>query len=477
MAKGFQCWDYDTLNGVHYETLKVLKNIGVRVGSEKALEIFHAGGADIRREKNGGIVRLPEHLLGDCIGWAPKSVVFYGRDQRKDFDTKSGKVGFSTFGECVQIVDPYTREIRPSTKEDCGHTGKIVDYFDDLTVMERAVCSTDKMSESQSVHNLEALLKNTSKHIIIGAENRESWKTMMRMAYIAAGGKQKFSERPIITFSACPSSPLTLSTHTCDVIIECAGAGVGLWLTSAVLAGGTGPVTLAGTVVQHNAEILSSVALTQLTAKRTPCTYGSSTSIMYLKNASTAFGAPEYGMLGRVIAQMADFYGLPAAIASGVTESKSLDVQAAYETAINMTQVAMSLPPIIYGVGSIESGLTFDHAKVVLDCEHIRHLQMAIQGIPVDEYHLAYDQIRDVGPGGTFLLREETLDNMRKQSDVTVFNRSPRATWQEEGSPYALENAYQKAIDIIENYRSIPLPDGAEQTIAELANEFEAKLI
>ena len=477
MAKGFQCWDYDTLNGVHYETLKVLKNIGVRVGSEKALEIFHAGGADIRREKNGGIVRLPEHLLGDCIGWAPKSVVFYGRDQRKDFDTKSGKVGFSTFGECVQIVDPYTREIRPSTKEDCGHTGKIVDYFDDLTVMERAVCSTDKMSESQSVHNLEALLKNTSKHIIIGAENRESWKTMMRMAYIAAGGKQKFSERPIITFSACPSSPLSLSTHTCDVIIECAGAGVGLWLTSAVLAGGTGPVTLAGTVVQHNAEILSSVALTQLTAKRTPCTYGSSTSIMYLKNASTAFGAPEYGMLGRVIAQMADFYGLPAAIASGVTESKSLDVQAAYETAINMTQVAMSLPPIIYGVGSIESGLTFDHAKVVLDCEHIRHLQMAIQGIPVDEYHLAYDQIRDVGPGGTFLLREETLDNMRKQSDVTVFNRSPRATWQEEGSPYALENAYQKAIDIIENYRSIPLPDGAEQTIAELANEFEAKLI
>jgi trimethylamine--corrinoid protein Co-methyltransferase len=168
---------------------------------------------------------------------------------------------------------------------------------------------------------------------------------------------------------------------------------------------------------------------------------------------------------------------LPAAIASGVTESKSLDVQAAYETAINMTQVAMSLPPIIYGVGSIESGLTFDHAKVVLDCEHIRHLQMAIQGIPVDEYHLAYDQIRDVGPGGTFLLRKETLDNMRKQSDVTVFNRSPRATWQEEGSPYALENAYQKAIEIIENYRSIPLPDGAEQSIAELANEFEAKLI
>lgn len=476
MAKYCPSWDHDTQKRVHYETLKVLKNIGVRVGSEKALEIFHAGGADIRREKNGGIVRLPEYLVGDCIGWVPKTVVYYGRDQSKDFDTKSGKVGFSTFGECVQIIDPYTRKIRPSTKEDCGHTGKIVDYFDDLTVMERAVCATDKMPESQSIHNLEALLKNTSKHIIIGAGNRESWETMLRMAHVAAGGKEKFCERPIITFSACPSSPLTLTKHTCEVIIECAGEGVGLWLTSAVLAGGTGPVTLAGTIVQHNAEILSAVALTQLTGKGTPCTYGSSTSIMYLKNASTAFGAPEYGMLGRAAAQMADFYGLPAAIASGVTESKSLDAQAAYETAINLTQVAMSRPPIIYGVGSIESGLTFDHAKVVLDCEHIRHLQMAMQRIPVDEYQLAYDQIREVGPGGSYLLRKETFDNMRKQSDVTVFDRNPRATWEEKGSPNALENAYQKAIDVIESHRPTPLPDGAEQTIAELVNEFEVKI-
>mgnify|MGYP000418683469 CR=1 FL=1 len=477
MITGCSIWNHDTQKRIHHETLKVLKNVGVRVDNDETLEIFHSAGAHIIKEKKGGIVRLPEHLVEDCIGWAPKSVIYYGRDRARDYDTKSGKVGFSTYGECVQIADPYTRQLRPTTKEDCGNTGKLVDYFDELTVMERAVCSTDKPSETQPLHNLEVLLKNTSKHIILGAGNRENCKTMLKMARIAAGGKDAFNERPIITFSVCPSSPLTLTRHTCEVIIECAKAGVGLWLISMVLAGGTGPVTLAGSMVQHNAEILSGIVLAQLVKKGTPCTYCSSTSIMYLKNASSVMGAPEYGMMGRAAAQMAKFYDLPSAIATGVTESKSTDIQAAYETAINLTQVAMSRPPIIYGIGSIESGLTFDLAKVILDCEHIRHLLMAIDGIPVDEYQLAYEQIREVGPGGTYLLQKQTMDNMRKQSDVTVFDRNPRESWEKKGSPNALDAACQKAIDIIENHTPKALPDGAEKEIASLIREYEASIL
>ena len=434
-------------------------------------------GATVIKEKAGAIVRFPEHLVADCLSWAPKAVTFFGRDPSKDFDTTSGKVGFSTFGECVQIIDAYSRKLRPTTKADSANTGKIIDFFDETPVLERAVCATDQPPETQPLHNLESLLKNTAKHIIIGAGNRENSKVMIKMAQIAAGGKAAFDQRPIMTFSVCPSSPLTLTEHTCDVIIEAAEAGVGLWIISMVLAGGTGPVTLAGTMVQHNAEILSGIVLAELVKKGTPCTYCSSTSIMFLKNAATVMGGPEYGMLGRAAAQMAKFYGLPSAIATGVSESKTLDIQSAYETAINLTQVALSRPPIIYGIGSIESGLTFDLAKVVLDCEHIRHLLMAIDGIPVDDYQLAYDQIREVGPGGNYLLQQQTLDNMRKQSDVMVFDRNPREIWEKKGSPLALDAAYQKAIDIIENHRAKALPDGADAEIAAMVRDYEMKIL
>jgi trimethylamine---corrinoid protein Co-methyltransferase len=476
MATSYPIWNDEAQKRVHFETLKVLKNVGIRVDSDESLEIFHSGGAHIVKGKTGGIVRLPEHLVEDCIAWTPKSVIYHGRDEARDFDTKSGKVGFSTFGECVQIFDPYTRKLRPTTKEDCGNTGKIVDYFDELVVMERAVCSTDKMPETQPLHNLEALLKNTSKHIIIAAGSRENCRAMIKMAHIAAGGEETFEQRPIISFSVCASSPLTLTTHTCDVIVECANAGVGMWLISMVLAGGTGPVTLAGSMVQHNAEILGALALAQLVKKGTPCSYGSSSSIMYLKNASSVMGGPEYGMMGRAAADMAKFYDIPAVIATGVSDSKTTDIQSGYETAINFIQVAMSRPPIVYGVGSVESGLTFDLSKVVLDCEHIRHLLMAMDGIPVDDYQLAYHEIREVGPGGTYLLQKQTLDNMRKQSDVTVFDRNPRENWEEKGSPGVLDSACKKAINIIENHTPKALPDGAEEKIVNLIEAYETEI-
>jgi trimethylamine--corrinoid protein Co-methyltransferase len=236
-------------------------------------------------------------------------------------------------------------------------------------------------------------------------------------------------------------------------------------------------MTLAGSIVQHNAEILSGLILAQVARQGTPCTYCSSTSIMYMKNAASILGAPEFGLMGRAIAQMARFYGLPSAIASGVSDSKSTDVQAAYETAINLTQVALSQPQIIYGLGGIEGGLTFDLAKLVLDCEHVRHLLRVIEGIPVDEYQLAYDEIQAVGPGGNYLIQKRTLEHMRAQSTVSVFDRNPRAIWENMGAPNALESACQKAIHIIDSHQTKPLPIGADKGLSNIITDFEADLL
>jgi trimethylamine--corrinoid protein Co-methyltransferase len=198
---------------------------------------------------------------------------------------------------------------------------------------------------------------------------------------------------------------------------------------------------------------------------------------MFLKNGSSVLGGPEFGMLGQAAAQMAHYYDLPCAIASGVSDSKVTDVQAAYETVINFMLVAMARPPVIYGMGSVEGGLTFDFAKLVLDCEHARHLLMAIDGIPVDEYHLAYKEISEVGPRGTYLLQQQTFENMKKQSDVSIFDRNPREIWQDRGEPQALDVAYQKAIKIIQTHKAAALPDGAEEEIDQLIQSHQNRRV
>ena len=82
------------------------------------------------------------------------------------------------------------------------------DYLDEICVAERTVNSTDVPDESQSVHNLEAMLSNTGKHIFLGADSARALNVMADLAAACPGGKDVFEQRPIFTVNVCPRSPL-----------------------------------------------------------------------------------------------------------------------------------------------------------------------------------------------------------------------------------------------------------------------------
>src|SRR5690606_11934455 len=114
----------------------------------------------------------------------------------------------------------------------------------------------------------------------IGADGINNCRKIIQMAAEVVGGRAELKRRPIISFNVCPTSPLRLVPDCTDVIIEAARAGIPVNIISMALAGATAPVTLAGTLVTHNAEVLSAVVLSQLAAKGAPVLYGSSTTIM-----------------------------------------------------------------------------------------------------------------------------------------------------------------------------------------------------
>ena len=60
------------------------------------------------------------------------------------------------------------------------------------------------------------------------------------------------------------------------------------------MAGGSAPVTLAGTLVTHNAEVLAGITLAQLTEPGTRAVYGSSTTAMDLRFAAASVGSPRW---------------------------------------------------------------------------------------------------------------------------------------------------------------------------------------
>ncbi len=305
----------DEFDEIHLATLEVLEETGLLFDDDEALEVLDGGGAII--DKKNKIAKFPPYVVEDAIRSAPSKLLLAGRNPKNDFVMESNRVGFTNFGEGVFIIDPYTGQHRETTKADVAASALLADYLGEIDVYERAVGASDAPIETVQLHNAEAWLPNTSKHGFMGSGNGYLTKKLVEMAAAVTGGKDKLRERPIISFITCPISPLQLVGESCEIIMETARAGLAVNVLSMAMAGGSSPVTLAGTLVDHNAEVLGGLILSQLTCKGAKFIYGSSTTAMDLKLAAASVGSPECALINAAVAQMSTYYLLPSWVAGG----------------------------------------------------------------------------------------------------------------------------------------------------------------
>jgi trimethylamine--corrinoid protein Co-methyltransferase len=312
---GFQVFTEDELYDIHMATLEVLERTGLFFDDEEALEVLDGGGAVI--DKKNRVAKFPAQMVEDAIESAPSTILLAGRNPKHDYAMERNRVGFTNFGEGVHINDLYTGELRGTTKADVAASALICDYLSEIDVYERAVGAGDMPPQTVQLHNAEAWLTNTSKHGFMGPGNGYLAQKIVDMAAAIAGGRDKLQQRPIISFITCPVSPLKFIKDSCEIIMETARAGLAINVLSMAMAGGSSPVTLAGTLVDHNAEVLGGLVLSQCTRKGTKFIYGSSTTAMDLRWATASVGSPECALINAAVAQMSIYYLLPSWVAGG----------------------------------------------------------------------------------------------------------------------------------------------------------------
>lgn len=477
---GLQALTEHQLDTIHYATLQILNEVGLRVEDRESAEIFASNGGRVETEGRNWRVRLPARMVEEAIISAPSSVVYHARDPRHDFAAQPGRVGFTIgFGESVKIYDLETGQLRTTVKRDCEETARISDYYDQCVIMERNVCPTECWPEAQPLHNIEAIWRNNGKHIFLAAISGRNVRKMAEMGAIISGGTDNYRRRPLISICLCPISPLTLGQDCCDIIKETARQGMGFMAVPMPLAGATSPVTMGGTIVQHNAEVLSTLVLQQSVQKGAPFTYASSATIMDLKTGQASGGAIEFGMFSSAMARLAAYYRVPAWVSGGLSDAKITDVQAGYESATNMLLSALSGANIIYGPGILEGGLIYDYAKAVLDMECVSNIYRALNGIATDNEALALDLIAEVGPGGNYLTHRHTFERVRSQTQGRLFDRYPYDHWAKNNpdNKTATERAYEKARQIVASHRpAVELSSSQISEINELLAEYEKEL-
>lgn len=307
----------DELQQIHRGTLNVLQECGVTVESAAALDILAAGGCDVDWEQKR--VRMSPEVVEAAIRSAPEKVLMAGRDPKCDVVLEDGRVGFTIFGTGVRVLDLETGELRASTLEDLRQATVLCDALDSVDISFQAVDAGDLPENMvKGLIEGETLLSNTSKHVLHGdLYGGAALETFVEMAGAVVGGRDELRKRPIISSGGCPTSPLQLGEQLCEIIIGCARAGIPAMVLSMAMSGATSPITLAGTLVTHNAEVLSGLVLHQLTETGAPFIYGSSSTIMDMTYATAPVGCPELGMVGAAATALARYYMLPCFMAGG----------------------------------------------------------------------------------------------------------------------------------------------------------------
>jgi len=439
----------DSIIKIDRTVIRVIEEVGFEVNSEAALNLFEEAGAWVDRKERR--VRLPQAKVRKLIGIAPPEVRLCGQEEKNDIYLGGNRVYTGTGGTALYIYEPTTKQKRPATLQDLKRIARLVNRLDNIHLFMLPTYPNDLPIEQVDVNRFFAGLDNTTKHIMGGVYTLDGVKQVLRMAEMVAGSAEELVKRPLISMIGCSISPLKMDANYGDLVVEIAQRGIPLVCPAEPLCGATSPVTLAGNLVIQTADSLMGVMLTQIVKPGTPVVFGSVATNTDLTNLNYLAGSVEMGLLNAAGAQMAQFYHLPFYATGGMTDSKMLDAQSGYESAITSLLCALAGANFIHdAAGMMEFAMTACYEKFVIDSEILGMVMRAVDGIKVNDDTLAFDLIKEVGPGGNFVAARHTRRFMRREHyRPTLSDQNTREEWEAKGGKAIWQKAGEKARRLI----------------------------
>lgn len=260
----------DQIEFIHASSLRVLEEIGVAVHEPSALRLL--GDAGARVDHRTDVVSIPGSLVSDALTKAPKAIKLYSRDHKNDVTLQGDNVYYSP-GSTTPFILDRSGAVRKPVSADLVNLAKLVDALENIQVQSTALVVSDVADSIADLQRLFLVVKNSAKPIMTGAFNLEGLLDMKEILQIVAGGEEELAHRPIAVFCACPTSPLKWTEFAVQTLMNCGASGIPVEIVSAPQFGTTGPATIAGSLVQLNAEFLSGLVISQLVNPGAPIIY------------------------------------------------------------------------------------------------------------------------------------------------------------------------------------------------------------
>ncbi|MCL5071403.1 MAG: trimethylamine methyltransferase family protein [Actinobacteria bacterium] len=454
---------------INDSALEVLEQTGFSIRDREALEIFKKAGAEIIKKKE--ITKIPREIVLNAIKTMPKKLTLYGKKSSR-VNLGEGNVYFMNGYGSVNVFDWQTRTRRPNTKKDLENFCRVMDKMENDSVYYNEVTPQEIDASVLDRHNAQVVLEFNEKPSFLEIYSVEGARDIFRMIETISGPEWK--SKPICAFQLCGITPLLLDNLRAQLLMEVARIGMPVIFGTLPQMCGTSPATLAGTVVVQTAETLGALTLTQLINPGVPFILNNFAAAMDQKYGVFASGGPEMSLMQGATAQICRFYGMPQIGTSGSTESNFFDIQAGYEKSMSTLFAALAGVELIHGAvsGWVQSVLSHSLAAAVVSNEICGYVKRILEGVKVNKDTLAVDVIKDIGPGGNFLMHSHTMKYFRSEIwEPKIARRLTPSEWENQGMKGVMDYAQEQVDRILSEDPVSYISADAKNEIAEIVEK------
>jgi trimethylamine--corrinoid protein Co-methyltransferase len=420
----------DERRSIVEEALGLLERHGMRFGRGDALEALAGAGAHVDRES--GVARIPSALVEDALARCPREFVLGGATPEHDCHIVDGMPHHLSSASPTTILDHRTGVRRSATTDDLREATSILDVTPTASIVWALVASTDRPRERWELDDLATMLSHTRKHVSADVDGRWQVPAIMRMAQTAGGDLRT---RPRISIVCCTASPLQVHPELLDASTDLAAAGLPIIVMSMPIAGGTAPITVAGSVTVGVAEILGTITAIKLRAPEAKLFFSMVPGFLDMRQTTFTYGGLEAHLQAALAVEIGHDLGLPVQGPGLSTDAKHPGIQAGFEKALKGLVVTSTGCDLMTGLGMLDSAGLASLPQIVIDDEIAQMIRGLLGGIEITPETIMAADIERLSFSAAYLKEKETRRRLRagEQFLPLIADRSSYDHWRAVG--------------------------------------------
>lgn len=460
----------EQIERIHDYSLKILEKVGIRVDSQRARKVFENATGKSTKDN---ILRIPREMVEWALKAAPSVVDIYNRRGEPVFqlgDIPDSQTRFGTGVTNLYYQDPMTDNVTPFTRRHMEMTTRLGDALPSFDVVSTAGIIQDYPPEVIDLYGTLEMVANTIKPLVVLISEDHCFDSAMDLIEHLQGD---LAQRPFVIPYVNPITPLVLNEGTSNKIFAAIQRDLPYIYNPVGMAGATSPITPAGTLALLNAELLAGVVFSQLIKEGTPAIYGILAADFDMRNMQ-GYYTPRTLPLNQACAELMAYYELPNSGTSGSGLGWGADLLGVATLWMNHLTSCLGKVGLAPFVGGRFESVVFSSTFAVYANEVVRQARLYADGFQLDDETVALDEIKAMGPGGNFLVTDQTVKLCRETNfSIGIWPYLALDDWEAAGKPKADDILRQHTRDLLDN---LTAPEDHDELIAK-GEEFILKIV